>query len=162
MAVLECVAYLFYPSLLGFLYTQAATFFPSVFSVLYFFAPVLLFAGWFWAGSRYAVRIKNPALAILAGNSLGLLSLAIYLWQEFLAPERVNWLQQLAQYFSAALLPLTVGLVAQFSPEVDGVTQVSNTALQCAGLVLVALAFTGGYFYRRNKDKLAKTEPRRP
>ena len=162
MAVLECIAYLFYPTLLGILFNLSAEYLPSAFGLVYYLSPILLFAGWFWAGSRYARHVKNPVLAILAGNSVGILSLGVYLWLEYLSPERINWLQQLAQAFTAPLTLLTVGIVAQFSPEVDGVVQVSNTALQCIGLALAVLAFSGGYFYRRNQDKLVKEQPRRP
>ena len=153
MKILECVLYLFYPLLLGWLYYLGAGNLPgNVFLICYYAAPVLLFLGWFWAGRRYARVFRNPVLAILSGNSLGILSPLLYLWQEYLTADKIGWLQKAAQYFTASLTPLTVQIVVPFSPVVDDVVQVSNTALQCVGLVLVALSFAGGYFYQKNKQ----------
>jgi hypothetical protein len=161
MGLLECAIYLIYPSLLGWLFNAVAVYFPAAFTFVYYLAPIFLFVGWFWAGKRYACRISNPVIGILIGNSIGILSIAVYLWQEYITTNKINWLQQAAQYFSASLTPLTVSVVAQFSPTVDGVTQVSNTALQLLGFILVVMAFIGGYFYQRNKTKLEQKETRK-
>lgn len=162
MAFLECFLYVFYPTLLGYIFNVIAEHAPSVFGIFYYASPLLLFFGWFWAGRRYYKHLKNPALAIVAGNSIGILSLLVYLWQEYLAIEKINWLQSLSQCFPVSVTLLSAPIVIKFSPEVDGVIQVSNTALQCIGFVLVVIVFVGGYFYERNREKLETTNNNHP
>ena len=156
MGILECVVYLFIPTLLGWLFNLCAVYGGAAFGIVYYFMPVVILFGWFWVGKRYARRIANPVLGILAGNSIGILSLLVYLWQEYLAPEKINWLQQTAQYFSSSLMMLTTRALAPFSQQVNGVTQISNTALQFVGLFLMLLPFIGGYFREKQLIKLEK------
>ncbi len=156
MGILECVVYLFVPTLLGWLFNLCAMYSGEAFGLVYYFMPVVILFGWFWAGKRFARRISNPVLGILAGNSIGILSLLVYLWQEYLTDAKINWLQQLSQYFSSSLMMLTTRIVSPFSQQVDGVTQISNTALQIVGFVLMLLPFIGGYFMEKQRMKLEK------
>ena len=102
--------------------------------------------------------MKNPVLAILGGNALGILSFLIYLWQEYGTAEKINALQAAAQKFTAPLTMISVRIVMRFSPVVDGVTQVSNTALQAVGLVLMVALFTLAYFSGRQRERLLAQE----
>ena len=43
-----------------------------------------------------------------------------------------------------------------FSAQVDGVTQISNTAIQIVGLILMLLPFIGGFFMEKQKMKMEK------
>ena len=53
----------------------------------------------------------------------------------------------LSQKYGASLTMITVRIVMRFSPVVDGVTQVSNTALQVAAFVLLAGSVCGRLFF---------------
>ena len=151
MGVLECAVYIWIPSVLGWLFNLIAANAPGAFGIVYYLMPVVIVFGWYWVGTRYARRISNPAAAILAGNSIGILSLLVYLWQEYLAADKISWLQELSQYFSSSLVLVTTRIVVPFSPQVDGVIQVSNTVIQILGVVLMLLPFVGGFFRERQK-----------
>ena len=152
LGLLECAAYALLPSLLGWLWELSV----GVSSFLSTLITLLLLTVWYWAGWRYAVRIRNPIAALLAGNSIGLLSLGIYLWQEYGAAVKNVVLQGLSQKYGASLTMITVRIVMRFSPVVDGVTQVSNTALQIVAFLLLAALFAVGYFSHRKILKEAK------
>lgn len=150
LGILECAAYAVMPCLLGMLWELAA----GVNGLLAALVTFLTLGGWYWAGFRYSKRVKNPAAALLLGNSVGILSFAVYLWQEYGAAVKTMWLQALSQKFAAPLTMITVRIVMRFSPVVDGVTQVSNTALQAVGLALMAILFAVAYFSARQRAKL--------
>ncbi len=150
LGILECAAYALMPCLLGWLWELAV----GVNGFLSTLVTLVTLAAWYWAGWRYSRRISNPAAALLLGNSIGLLSLAVYLWQEYGVVEKLVWLQALSQKFAASLTMISVRLVMRFSPVVDGVTQVSNTALQVVGFVLMAALFAIGYFSGRQRAQL--------
>ncbi len=152
LGFLECAAYALVPSLLGWLWELSV----GVSGFLSTLITLLLLTVWYWAGWRYAVRIRNPIAALLAGNSIGLLSLGIYLWQEYGAAVKNVVLQGLSQKYGASLTMITVRIVMRFSPVVDGVTQVSNTALQIVAFLLLAALFAVGYFSHRKILKEAK------
>ena len=152
IGILECAAYLLMPLLLGWLWELAA----EVHVLLAALVTLVTMGVWYLAGWRYSKRIANPAAAILLGNSAGLLSLAVYLWMEYGAAEKIVWIQAAAQKFAAPLTMISVRLVMRFSPVVDGVTQVSNTALQVVGLVLMAGLFTVGYLSGRQHARLTQ------
>ena len=152
LGLFECAAYALLPSLLGWLWELSV----GVSSFLSTLITLLLLTVWYWAGWRYAVRIRNPIAALLAGNSIGLLSLGIYLWQEYGAAVKNVVLQGLSQKYGASLTMITVRIVMRFSPVVDGVTQVSNTALQIVAFLLLAALFAVGYFSHRKILKEAK------
>ncbi len=152
LGFLECAAYALVPSLLGWLWELSV----GVSGFLSTLTTLLLLTVWYWAGWRYAVRIRNPIAALLAGNSIGLLSLGIYLWQEYGAAVKNVVLQGLSQKYGASLTMITVRIVMRFSPVVDGVTQVSNTALQIVAFLLLAALFAVGYFSHRKILKEAK------
>lgn len=151
---LECAAYAVMPVLLGWLWGLCAGFNGFLATILTF----VVIGGWYWAGFRYAKRVKNPVLAILGGNALGILSFLIYLWQEYGTAKKINALQAAAQKFTAPLTMISVRIVMRFSPVVDGVTQVSNTALQAVGLVLMVALFTLAYFSGRQRERLLAQE----
>lgn len=152
LGFLECAAYALAPSLLGWLWELSV----GVSGFLSTLVTLLLLAVWYWAGWRYAVRIRNPIAAMLAGNSIGLLSLGIYLWQEYGAVVKNVVLQGLSQKYGVSLTMITVRIVMRFSPVVDGVTQVSNTALQIVAFLLLAALFAVGYFSHRKILKEAQ------
>ena len=152
LGLLECAAYALLPSLLGWLWELSV----GVSGFLSTLITLLLLTVWYWAGWRYAVRIRNPIAALLAGNSIGLLSLGIYLWQEYGAAVKNVVLQGLSQKYGASLTMITVRIVMRFSPVVDGVTQVSNTALQIVAFLLLAALFAVGYFSHRKILEEAK------
>ena len=152
LGFLECAAYAIAPCLMGLLWQLAA----GVNGILAALVTFLTLGGWYWAGFRYSKRVKNPAAALLLGNSVGILSFAVYLWQEYGAAVKTMWLQALSQKFAAPLTMITVRIVMRFSPVVDGVTQVSNTALQAVGLALMAILFAVAYFSARQREKLLK------
>ena len=152
LGFLECAAYALVPSLLGWLWELSV----GVSGFLSTLTTLLLLTVWYWAGWRYAVRIRNPIAALLAGNSIGLLSLGIYLWQEYGAAVKNVVLQGLSQKYGASLTMITVRIGMRCSPVVDGVTQVSNTALQIVAFLLLAALFAVGYFSHRKILKEAK------
>ncbi len=152
LGFLECAAYAIAPCLMGLLWQLAA----GVNGILAALVTFLTLGGWYWAGFRYSKRVKNPAAALLLGNSVGILSLGVYLWQEYGVAVKTMWLQSLSQKFSVPLTMITVRIVMRFSPVVDGVTQVSNTALQAVGLALMAILFAVAYFSARQREKLLK------
>ena len=65
--------------------------------------------------------------------------------------DRINLKSKLSQYFSSSLLLVTTRIVVPFSPQVDGVIQVSNTVIQILGVVLMLLPFVGGFFREKQK-----------
>lgn len=72
----------FLPSLFGWLTGSVLNDDGSVLVwVLYFTAPFMMIAFWFFIGSRYAKSQMSYIRSVLFGNSIGLLSLLLYLWQ---------------------------------------------------------------------------------
>jgi len=60
---------------------------PVLSTLLFYALPISVLVFWFWGGMKYS-RTKLPAIAaVLIGNSIGIISFLIFIWQYFLVPE---------------------------------------------------------------------------
>ncbi len=89
-------------------------FVPVVGSLLFFLLPLATTIFWFYLGSKYACSGWNAPCSILIGNAVGILSLAVYVWQcVLLTDENVNlFLAAASQMFSAATPTYLFGRLA--------------------------------------------------
>ncbi len=117
---------------------------------------------WFILGRAY-VKVWRYLPGVLIGNAVGFLSLLIYLWQFLLFgdDQRSLFLAGLSQMFSASTSDLMTARIAiLFEPSPTAITQVSFTAMQILGLLVMILIFTAGYIEGAIKERrnAAKTD----
>lgn len=142
---------MFVPSLLGWLADLLLTAAPSAGQLILWGFTFFTLVVWYFAGAVFASEWKNPLLAIPAANGIGLLSLLLFLWQEYLTPEKNPAFQAVTQYFSGGITMLSLQLSSFFGKEVDGMLQVPMTAVQIVGFLLLAVIFSVGYLTARQK-----------
>ena len=138
------------PFLLGFL-IGCLYLIPGLSTVLYYLSPIAILLFWFWVGMQFSKEMHNPLLAVLAGNSVGILSLLIYLWQFVLTSEssRNLILAALSQAFTSPLSPLTAYIALIFVGESNVLDQTHITIMEVSGLVLMVAVFILGYLAGR-------------
>lgn len=142
------------PILFGLLYSSLILV-PVLSTILILASPPVILIYWFWVGRKFSQSIKDPVAAILAGNVFGLISLLLYFWQFILLSSsgRILWLAGFSQAFSSPLSFITIQIAPLFEPLSDTVTQVSGNVVQFAGLILMIIIFSIGYFTGRGKQK---------
>lgn len=122
-------------------------------SLIFYVLPFAMLCFWFWVGQKYS-QLKIPAFCtILIGNSMGILSLLIYIWQfVFLSDQQRNlFLAVCSQYFSAAISFLTAKVAVLFEPQKNVIGSVSATGNQIIGLIVMVLVFTAGFLYKKRR-----------
>lgn len=126
---------------------------PVVGIIVYYILPFATIVFWFWLGSRYAQTNWNIFLSVLIGNAVGLLSLALYLWQFIiLNDDKQNiFIAGFSQMFTTCTNIYTAPIAVLFEAEQNTFTQTSATAMQYLGLILMMVVFIFGYIYGKRK-----------
>lgn len=142
-----------FPIVVGLLFTIIA-FIPPIIGVLF---SLLVITYWFWVGTRFAGDIHNPFKAILLANAMGVISLALYFWQFFIASDnnRNLILAGFSQLFSAPLSFLSARIGILFTP--DEVNQTTFLVMQIVGLIIMIMVFSMGYVYKKWMQPLCKS-----
>lgn len=121
---------------------------PVIGSLLFTLLPMLTTVFWVFLGWQYARAGWKVLPAALTANSLGILSLAVYLWQFFgFTDETRNLaLAGASQMFSAATPSWLLGRIAiLFESQPNYVGRAAMMGLQVLALVYMLLIFIGGY-----------------
>jgi hypothetical protein len=141
------------PLFLGFV-CDALVMRPGVNAGMYMVGAVAMFGIWHFVGRLYARRYKNLLVALLVGNSVVLLALAVFCWQNLLVtpggPGYVQALASMSQWSSMPFMYLGAYLssaVFQFGPD-NAVALATVSAV--LGTLLLLLAFCTGYSFHKN------------
>ncbi|OUN14439.1 hypothetical protein B5G38_13720 [Gemmiger sp. An87] len=129
-------------------------FVPVVGPLLFFLLPLATTVFWVYLGGRYACAGWNAPCAILIGNAMGLLSLAVYVWQYVLLPdENVNlFLAAASQMFSAATPTYLFGRLAMlFESQPNYIGEATALALQVIAVLYMIAVFGFGYAWEKRK-----------
>lgn len=127
-------------------------FVPVVGSLLFFLLPLATTIFWFYLGSQYACSGWNAPCSILIGNAVGILSLAVYVWQcVLLTDENVNlFLAAASQMFSAATPTYLFGRLAMlFEAQPNYIGEATALALQVIAVLYMIVIFGCGYAWGR-------------
>lgn len=121
---------------------------------LIYLAPFLMIAYWFWVGKEFAKIIKNPIIAILLANSIGIISLLLYYWQFVIlqASERNLFISGFSQMFTTPLDYISALMNFIFKAHNEA-TYVTTLAMQTLELILMLIVFSSGYFYMKHLSK---------
>lgn len=133
---------------------------PVIGSLLFFLLPLATTAFWFYLGGRYARAGWNAPCALLIGNAVGILSLAVYVWQFILLPEeKINlFLAVASQMFSAAVPTYLFGRLAmRFESQPNYIGETTALALQVIAVLYMVVVFGCGYAWQ--KRKAARSQP---
>jgi hypothetical protein len=111
---------------------------------------------WFWVGGKFAKMKIKAFPSILIGNSIGIVSLIVYLWQFFIVSEvhRNLTLAGLSQAFSASTGMHIIRLAILIQPEKYAIDRTTVTIIQILGLILMIIIFTIGYYFNKRKVRL--------
>lgn len=128
---------------------------PGLGALLYYLLPSITLCFWFYLGSKYSETNWNILQSVIIGNGIGLLSLLLYFWQFWQCSDdnRNLIISGISQLFVSNTNLLTAGYAILFEPEKNVVTQISSTAMQIMGLVLMVIIFTAGYIFGKVKNK---------
>jgi len=150
---LSLIIFVFIPTIIGYFYN--ILFIPALAlaSFLLYILPVFMLSLWFWVGGRFAQMNVKAVPSILIGNSIGIVSLIVYLWQFSLVSEghRNLTLTGLSQAFSASIGIYIARLAILIQPEKNFVGHVTITIMQILGLILMIIVFTIGYYFNKKK-----------
>lgn len=139
------------PVLVGYLVNHTLAL-GGVGTAIFMTAPLLTTAFWAFLGWQYAQAGWRLFPAVLTANSLGILSLGVYLWQ-FLArtdETRDLMLAGASQMFCAATPTWLLARIAiLFESQPNFVGRASMTALQVVGLLYMIAVFACGYAAKR-------------
>ena len=116
--------------------------------------PLLVLAFWFYLGRQYANTAWNAISSILIGNAVGIVSLALYVWQFIFETDETRNLSVAAfsQMFTAGTpMYLWGGIARLFETQPNYAGRTAMTALQVISLLVMMLVFAGGYFWQKKK-----------
>lgn len=133
---------------------------PVVGSLLFFLLPLATTVFWFYLGGRYASAGWNVPCSLLTGNAVGILSLAVYIWQCILLPdENVNLLLAAAsQMFSAATPTYLFGRFAMlFESQPNYIGETTALALQVIAVLYMIVVFGCGYAWEKRKTACSRS-----
>lgn len=148
------IIFAFIPTIMGYFYDLL--FRPALIVFLLYILPIFMFFLWFWVGGKFAKMNIKVLTSILIGNSIGIVSLLVYLWQFFIISEeqRNLTLAGLSQAFSTATGIYVIKLAVVIQPEkhIVGITTITIT--QILGLILMMGIFAAGYYFNKRKVNL--------
>lgn len=151
---LSLIIFAFIPTIIGYFYNILFT--PALASFLLYILPIFMLSLWFWVGGRFAQMNIKAFPSILIGNSLGIVSLIVYLWQFNMVSEghRNLTLAGLSQAFSASTGMYIARLAILIQPEKNVVGHATITTMQVLGLIPMIIIFTIGYYFNKRKVRL--------
>lgn len=146
----------FVPTLIGYIYSIfiiKILSIPFLGSLIFYLLPFTVLLLWFWVGRKFVQTKTTAFCAILIGNSVGILSLLLYVWQFIILSDqqRIFFLAGLSQHFSSIVGLLTAKVAVFFEPQKGVVGLVIMTGIQVIGLIVMVLVFAAGFFYEKRK-----------
>ncbi len=140
--------YLFFlilvPVTVGYIYNVTFVFLGNI---LFYLLPIIMLIFWFWVGGNFKKAKVNILQAVLVGNSLGIISLIIWIWQFLFKSdaERNLLFAGFSQMFSSSISPLTAQVSTLFGTNM-------YVAIQIIGLIIMIVDFTLGYYLSKKRD----------
>ena len=151
------VLFTFIPFLVGYIINISVAKLPVMGSVVFYVLPLLTTAFWFYLGKQYARSTWKTIPALMIGNTTGVASLLIYLWQRFLKKEEtINLtLTGISQMFSDAAPTYLLAKVAiLFETKPNYVGMRSMVALQVLSVGYMIVVFLFGFICGKKTAKL--------
>jgi hypothetical protein len=149
------------PILLGYLYNWLITI-PALASACTYLVPVLTLAYWLWVGMCFARHFSSPFCAIMLGNSVGIVSFVLYIWQRLIVSEgqRILFLSAFSQMFSAPLSMLSAFFAIRMESYADYIGDVTFFWMQVFGLALMILFFSAGCLIHYRRESCSQCKKR--
>ena len=154
-----CFLFPLTPTLIGYIYNLILIpllSVPFLFSLVFYVLPFAMLFYWFWAGRKYAQAKGSALISILIGNSIGILSLLLYIWQFVLLSDQQRnlFLAGLSQYFSSPIVFLTMKVAVLFESQKYAIGSTTAVATQIIGLFVMLVVFAVGIFYEKRKTRI--------
>lgn len=148
--------FIFAPALIGYIYNSMLIkiiFIPLFGTLIFYLVPFAMLIFWFWVGQKFAQTKLNIFPAVLLGNSIGIISLPVYIWQFVILSDqqRILFFAAFSQFFSISINYLTLKIAVLFEPQKNYIGSVTLTASQIIGLITMLLVFTVGFIYKKKK-----------
>ena|GEM_PF-3106202 len=151
----------FVPSLIGFALNYSFFLSVGLFSLFFTLSPFAVLFIWGFTGHQFAKWKTSMPYAILVANSVGILSLLLYIWQfvRLVVNEiQPTWLSSFSLMFSDPIAILSTGIVLPFRHVIESEPNFIGSAtalwIQIAGLVIMLLVFTLGFILGKIRSKL--------
>lgn len=132
---------------------------PGIGMVCFYVLPILTTVFWFWLARQYARTSWHPLASIAIGNAVGVVSLAVYLWQYLIENDETR------NFFLAVVSQLNTGAAPNwllgrfailFEPQPNTIGQASMVAMEVLATVYMLLVFVCGYVWERIKIRRAE------
>ena len=133
---------------------NALFFVPPIGMAAFYILPLLVLAFWFHLGRQYADTAWKALPSILIGNAVGIVSLALYVWQFIFETDETRNLSVAAfsQMFTAGTpMYLWGGIARLFETQPNYAGRTAMTALQVISLLVMMLVFAVGYCWQKKK-----------
>ena len=130
---------------------------PFIGGLSFIILPLPTTAFWAYLGCQCARSSRKLLPSSLDGNSVGILSLLVYIWQFLFQTDKSRniFLAAVSQMFSAAVPTYLLGRIAMlFESEPNFVGRRAMLALQVLSLVYMMAIFACGYLWGKRKQKL--------
>lgn len=128
-----------------------------IFGMILFYAlPVVTTVFWIYLGKQFAHTSWKTIPAILIGNTTGIASLLLYLWQFLLKTDETRnlTLAGISQMFSASAPGYILGRLALlFEREPNTIGAASAAALQIISVIYMIAIFSIAFLYEKSKAK---------
>jgi len=129
---------------------------PTIGMILFYVLPVLTTVFWIFLGKHFAHTSWKTIPAILIGNTTGIASILLYLWQVLLKTDETRnlTLTGISQMFSASAPGYILGRLAiLFEREPNTIGSASAVALQVISVVYMIAIFSFAFLYEKSKSK---------
>ena len=127
---------------------------PGIGALLYYVLPLLMTVFWFWLGRQFAHTTWRTIPAIIIGNTTGIVSILIFLWQFVLETEETRnmALAGFSQMFSTSAPYFLFSSVALlFESEPNTIGRAFMIALQIISVVYMIAVFCVAILWEKNK-----------
>lgn len=135
--------------------------FVSGIGMMAFYAlPILTTVFWFWLARQYARTSWHPLASMAIGNAVGVVSLAVYLWQYLLVGDETRsfFLAVVSQMYTSSTPNWLFGRLALlFESQPNTIGRASMVAMEVLGVGYMLLVFLCGYVWERRK--IRRDEP---
>lgn len=125
---------------------------PGIGMIAFYVLPILTTVFWFWLARQYARTAWHPLASMAIGNAVGILSLAVYLWQFLLESDETRnfFLAVASQMYTAAAPSWIFGRFAiLFESQPNTIGRASMVSMEVLAVVYMLLVFVCGYVWER-------------
>ncbi|MBQ8857072.1 MAG: hypothetical protein IJ024_02885 [Lachnospiraceae bacterium] len=127
---------------------------PGIGVLISYVLPLLTTAFWFYLGRQFAHTTWKTIPAILIGNTTGIVSILVYLWQFLLETDKTRnmALAGVSQMFSSsapAFLLTRIALLFESEPNTIGMA--SAVALQILSVMYMIAIFCVAFLWEKNR-----------